>query len=352
MDSALVGIPVALILAIAIADLAAPDRIHLGPLLVAAPAITASFAGPRLTAAIVVVSAAAELLIASVQGDFGTQTFVGEIAALVTVGVLIVIFAYVRDRERRTLTQVRSVAETAQRALLRPVPARMARLRVASTYLAAEAEAHIGGDLYGAVRTRGLTRLIIGDVRGKGLAAVSDAALLLGAFREAAHHAPTLPHLAAYLQDSYGDRLADIPAPPPEETESFITATLVEFPDDRPLLTVVTCGHPPPLLLRGGEVTALPDDAQAPPFGLGDLAPAEYTARTFPFGEGDALLLYTDGVIEARDRAGRFYPLSERIAEWAGDEPELLLRRLSQDLLRHVGGRLDDDAAMVAVRAV
>lgn len=73
----------------------------------------------------------------------------------------------------------------------------------------------------------------------------------------------------------------------------------------------------------------------------------------FPFLPGDRLLIYTDGVIEARDGERRFYPLAERVAERTATHPAepsaALLLHLRRDLLAHAGGRLDDDAAMVVV---
>ncbi|MGH3168769.1 MAG: SpoIIE family protein phosphatase, partial [Trebonia sp.] len=59
--------------------------------------------------------------------------------------------------------------------------------------------------------------------------------------------------------------------------------------------------------------------------------------------------LYTDGVTEARDRRRAFYPLAERLTELGGEAP--LLDALRDDLLRYVGAPLDDDAALVLVRA-
>ncbi|MFE9313440.1 SpoIIE family protein phosphatase [Streptomyces sp. NPDC006706] len=61
------------------------------------------------------------------------------------------------------------------------------------------------------------------------------------------------------------------------------------------------------------------------------------------------LLLYTDGVVEARDESGTFYRLAERLAQWGERTPDDLLRRLRRDLLAYVGGRLTDDAAAIAV---
>ncbi|MFF4794142.1 SpoIIE family protein phosphatase [Streptomyces sp. NPDC001276] len=59
--------------------------------------------------------------------------------------------------------------------------------------------------------------------------------------------------------------------------------------------------------------------------------------------------LYTDGVIEARDRNGVFYPFAERAAQWTDHAPEALLHRIERDLLAHTGGRFGDDVALLAI---
>ncbi|MDH6143020.1 MULTISPECIES: PP2C family protein-serine/threonine phosphatase [Kitasatospora] len=360
---ALVLLPLGLILVITVVDILSPPSIHLGPLLVVAPALTASFAGARLTALVSAIAVAALFLIGILHGGLTTSNHESQIAALIVVSALVVGFRALRDRHARELVQVRSVSETAQQVLLRPLPTRIGPLRIASVYLAADAEAQIGGDLYAASRTVNGTRLIVGDVRGKGLTSLGEAALLLGAFRAAAHLQASLPELAAYLDGSVSWDLAAAACDPPDDdeapepvvhdaAESFITAVILDIPDDGTQIQIINCGHPPPLLLHHGRVVTLEVRRPAPPLGLGGLLEPQYQADSFRFSPSDRLLLYTDGVIEARNAARTFYPLTERIRDWTTERPAALLQHLRRDLLEHAGGRLGDDAAMVAVERV
>ncbi|MFF7233996.1 SpoIIE family protein phosphatase [Streptomyces sioyaensis] len=383
LSHVLVLIPIGLIVAVCAIDVLAPPDIHLGPLLVAAPTLTAAFAGPGLTAAIGALAVAAQVFIGIARNVLFTENLETQIAALIVVSALVVVFTVARDRGERRLTKSRSVAAVAQQVLLRPLPARSGPLEIASFYLAAEEEAEMGGDLFAAARTTTSTRLIIGDVRGKGLPAYSHAALLLGAFRAAAHRQATLPKLAIHLDGAvrwdssqWGNAADAAPAagdaadpharsapaavdPLPEPAggpdldtdETFATVLLLDAPDHWPVLRAINCGHPPALLLRDGRALTLHSERTALPIGLGGLAGAPgYEVETFPFEAGDVLLLYTDGVTEARDGEGEFYPLAERAGAWSGRSPRQVLRLLRADLLAHTNGRLGDDAAAVAVR--
>ncbi|MER6084476.1 SpoIIE family protein phosphatase [Streptomyces sp. NPDC001833] len=75
----------------------------------------------------------------------------------------------------------------------------------------------------------------------------------------------------------------------------------------------------------------------APPLGIALTDPADHLLDTVPFAAEDTLLLYTDGVIEARDRNGTFCPLPDRAARWAGSDPDALLRHLRHDLMARTG---------------
>ncbi|MEU5531663.1 PP2C family protein-serine/threonine phosphatase [Streptomyces sp. NPDC020362] len=350
---ALMVIPLGLIVAVCVVDVLSPSHIHLGPLLVAAPAITVALAGARMTALMGVLAVAAQVLIGVLRGALSTANVQAQIAALVVVSVLCVAFCVVRSRRERQLHRARSVAEAAQSVLLQPLPGRSGPLRIAGLYLPAEEEADLGGDLYAAARTaHHSTRLLIGDVRGNGLAAINNAALLLGAFRAAAHRQATLPRLAVHLDAAFRwDTNQWREEAEQDANEDFATAMVLDIPDHEAVLHLIACGHPPPLVLHGNRITTLVAEASHLPIGFGGLLGiAEYDVQTFPFEVGDLLLLYTDGVIEARNAEGVFYPLAERVPEWAKEDPEELLRLLRDDLLAHVHGHLNDDAAVVAIR--
>ncbi|MFC9501715.1 SpoIIE family protein phosphatase, partial [Streptomyces sp. NPDC056982] len=64
----------------------------------------------------------------------------------------------------------------------------------------------------------------------------------------------------------------------------------------------------------------------------------------------DTLILYTDGVTEARDEGGVFYPFAQRVEQWTTSSPEALLDHIRRDLLAHCRGHLSDDAAIIAVQ--
>jgi stage II sporulation SpoE-like protein len=248
----------------------------------------------------------------------------------------------------RQIANVISVAEAAQRAVLRPLPGQLGPLQLGVIYLAAAADAKVGGDLYDVARTSHGIRLIIGDVRGKGLGAVEVAADMLGMYREVAHEVHTLGELARRLDAGLSRRWG--------QHEEFVTALLAEIDPEAGRLSIFNCGHPPPILISDDGVAVLEVPAPAPPLGLLTLGDSSGAARTLSFKPNDQLLLYTDGVTEARDRRHSFYPLDERLAVLRAKANghgggARLLELLRDDLLRHAGAPLEDDAALLLVRA-
>ncbi|MFE2106465.1 PP2C family protein-serine/threonine phosphatase [Kitasatospora sp. NPDC059463] len=185
-------------------------------------------------------------------------------------------------------------------------------------------------------------------MRGTGLGADETAAAVLGAFREAAHQEAALDRVAGWLADSLDRALHENDHPGVEE--EFVTLVLIGVGPDG-TAEIVNCGHPAPLLLRGTEAARPLELAETvPPLGVLDPADVRPPVHRVPLHPGDRVLLFTDGVIEARDRAGTFYPLAERLPRCARGGPVDVLRLLHEDVVRHVGRQLGDDAAMLLLQ--
>lgn len=333
-------LPFLMMAVVAVADAVAGPGVGYLPLLSLGPAFASLSAGVRRTAAVGGVALALCAVLAYYDRLLGVRNGNLALASIGGVVAAAMLASVHRRRRDRELADVRTVAEAAQRVLLRPVPRRVGPVRAAVRYVSAAAQAAIGGDLYEVVMTPRGVRIIVGDVQGKGLDAVETAAVVLGAFREAAYDEPDLPSVAARIEKTLSRHLT---------AEQFVTAVLAELQDEE--ITLLNRGHPPPLLLRPGKaVETLDPPAPAPPLGLGGLAEDAAPARRLKFAPDDQLLLYTDGVVEARDAAGRFYPLVERTDLLTAADPEEALDELQSDLTRYVGAPLADDAAMLLLR--
>ncbi|MFC7307043.1 PP2C family protein-serine/threonine phosphatase [Streptomyces monticola] len=243
-------------------------------------------------------------------------------------------------RQKRALRTARTVADAVQHGMLRPPPVRVGGLRTEVRYMSCEEGASVGGDVYDAVDTPFGVRILIGDVMGKGLPAVSTAMDTLGAFRELAQHEKTLTGVAQRMDAVLAHRAG---------CEQFVTALLVAISDGEGSAELVCCGHPPPLLIRTRRCTFIDALPPAPPLGLLHLTGSWCRASSVPLADGDRLLLYTDGVTEARDKEGVFYPLAERVSRIHDADPVAFLDALTEDLIQYSMGRLQDDAALLLV---
>ncbi|MFH7597415.1 PP2C family protein-serine/threonine phosphatase [Streptomyces racemochromogenes] len=337
--------PVILTAVIATLAYATPPEMAFSRLLPAAPALAAAMWPVLPTILLGTVCLGLMIGLSLVFPDLGTWWTA---AGIIAVTVAAAYGSHLRLQRERTLFQVRLVAEAAQQVVLSPLPRRFRHVEIESLYLAAAAEARIGGDFYEVVDTPFGVRLLIGDVRGKGLPAVGSAAAIVNAFREAAYGERDLVDVARRLDASSTRYNAAFPSNEP--MERFATALLAEIPHDGRRIDILNCGHPPPLLLGSGGLRVLEPASPSPLLSLAALIGDHYTVDTFAFSPGDLLLLYTDGIAETRARDGEFFPLTAWMRRQPPMPPRDLLTALHHDLLRYSRGALDDDIAALAVR--
>ncbi len=340
-------VPFAVVLIALVIEFSPANFLVTGTFLTAMPAVAALTMGPKG-----ILSVTALALFTDLVSPAYDHAYYSNIASLLLVSLASVTMSNaIRTRREDELDQVRRIAMAAQEAILHPVPPRLGPVRAASMYLAAETGAQIGGDLYEAVQTRYGVRLIVGDVRGKGLPAVRAAAAVLSAFRVTAHYEEELAQVMNHCEAALRQERA-VPGAVSQEVllEGFVTVLIAQV-SDTPEVQVVNCGHPPPLVLRRGKVRALMPASPLPPLGLDDLftgPPAR--AESHPFAPGDRLLLYTDGVIEARAPDDHdFFALPEAMEAVHPCTPQEFLEELHRGLIRHTADRLADDAAMLLV---
>jgi serine phosphatase RsbU (regulator of sigma subunit) len=293
----------------------------------------------RNTALVAGTATVAALASGTWHGNLGARDWAVRSGICALLSALCVVAAATRSRRERQLQRLNVIAEAAQRAVLRTLPTAIGSVGLAARYESAFEDAAIGGDLYEVTETPHGVRILIGDVRGKGLEAVQLAASVLGAFRQAAFSAVDLVDVAVRLDAVVCAVAGD---------EDFVTAVLAEFHTDGSF-TVVNCGHHPPLLVppsRSGGVlcpTMLDTGEPAVPLGLG-CRPHLVQKR---WAAGSRLLFYTDGLVEARDRVGTFFDLAEHAPVLRAPTLDASLDALVKRLREHTGNRLDDDMALV-----
>lgn len=356
-DSPRLGWSISLTVAAAliISDLVEGPQPHWIGVTAVVPFIAAAMLSPLSTAILGFIVVLAMVLITPFQSDiigdpgyWGTQL---RLTLVATSAIGAVLAAMNREAGAKRTQQLALVAASAQDALMRPIPPSLGRLRCTTRYQSALAHARIGGDVVEVMRTDHGTRVLVGDVQGKGLPAIRLAGMALGSFRELAFTTPTLQELAAALSRS----VSRVSRP-----EEFITAALLQIDEDGTVHTVLA-GHPAPFRVRMGEPRSpAPLDAENdPPLGLlPDIVP---TVRTERLAVGERLVLVTDGLLEARlpqrwwmrgplARERSYFPAAQAIAEELSHGcPAEGLDRVLARADAWTGNRRDDDRALLVL---
>ncbi|MFF7441673.1 SpoIIE family protein phosphatase [Streptomyces sp. NPDC008122] len=199
------------------------------------------------------------------------------------------------DNARR-YTREHTMAVTLQRSLLpRGVPEQSA-VEVAHRYLAAQAG--VGGDWFDVIPLPGTrVALVVGDVVGHGL----HAAATMGRLRTAVYNFSTLDLPPDELLSHLDELVAHIDIDE-QEWQGITGATCLcaIYDPVSGQVTAATAGHPGPALILPDGTVSLPEVPISPPLGLGEGLPMETMTVTLP--EGSRLALFTDGLIESRDR--------------------------------------------------
>lgn len=241
-----------------------------------------------------------------------------------------------RARRRNLIT----IPAEMQWRLLPPLTFVTARVAIAGA-LAPTAE--IAGDSFDYAVNGDTAHVAIIDAMGHGMEAALLSAVAISALRNARRGwldlAGTVEVMDAEIASQFGP-------------DKFVTAVVGELDLSTGWWRWTACGHPPALIVRGGRVVKTLDALVGAPLGLGLLQEPEIAEERLE--PGDRLLLYTDGVIEARNAAGEFFG-TDRLVEFvcrqasSGRPAAETLRRLNHAILAHQEGTLQDDATTVMV---
>ncbi|SCF60591.1 PP2C family protein-serine/threonine phosphatase [Streptomyces sp. Ncost-T10-10d] len=331
---------------VAILDVWTGDELRLIPLLVVVPALVSVFGTIRQTVGvatwIMTVVVCSRLVTGGAFWDVTSSIAFTALACFLGVGS-----CALRLRHAAEIARLRSAAVALQRQILRPLPILTEQIFAHGIYTPIEEDRLVGGDIYEVVQSPYGTRLIIGDVQGKGLAAIGAGFAVLGAFREAAIREPTLTGVVDALEDAVARH--NTFSAQTGEIERFVTALVLGF-DGEDRVQAVNCGHLPPRLLHDGVARPVPLRRTSVPLGMAELSAEARVAEPLDFPPGATLLVFTDGVTEARDASGAFYPLDARLAHWAAHGPREVLDALHADLESFSGGVRRDDIAALALR--
>jgi serine phosphatase RsbU (regulator of sigma subunit) len=237
------------------------------------------------------------------------------------------------------------VARTLQQTLLPPRLPTIPGLQIAARYRFAAEGTEIGGDFYDLFETAdGSWAIVIGDACGKGPEAAALTGLARHSLRAAAVREQSPARVLRLVNETILDQVAD---------NRFLTMayTRLVYRDGAAHLTVACGGHPAPVIVRAGGGV---EQVRAAGTIVGSLPDADFTEEDVVLGPGDAIVLYTDGVIEARNGddiygEGR---LLELLAGCTGDDARAIANAVRQAVGDFIPGLPRDDMAILVMRVL
>ncbi|HEX6714478.1 MAG TPA: SpoIIE family protein phosphatase [Thermoleophilaceae bacterium] len=236
----------------------------------------------------------------------------------------------------RLYTELEQVATTLQRSLLPPQLPTVEGWAFHSLYMPAGGETDVGGDFYDVFPTAAGWMAVMGDVVGRGPAAASLTAMARYTLRTAGSLVGTPTMGLARLNDNLRER----------GEMALCTACVALLREDGGPATLVCAGHPLPYLVRGGEAGQV---GRTGPL-LGAFEHGHWLAATIEIEPGDVLVLYTDGVLDARGNDGRFGEERLEATLTGAASSEDAVNRIRAALLEFAGSEQDDDTAVLAIQ--
>jgi serine phosphatase RsbU (regulator of sigma subunit) len=236
----------------------------------------------------------------------------------------------------RLYTQLEQVATTLQRSLLPPELPDAPGWRFHSLYMPAGGESEVGGDFYDVFPTAAGWMALMGDVVGRGPAAAALTAMARYTLRTAGSLVGTPTMGLARLNENLRER----------GEMALCTVAIALLRDDSNEASLVCAGHPLPYLIRGGEVRAV---GRTGPL-LGAFEHGHWLAAGVDLEPGDVLVLYTDGVLDAKGPNDRFGEERLEHALTGATSAEDAVERIRAALEGFAGAEQDDDTAVLAIQ--
>ncbi|HXW92941.1 MAG TPA: SpoIIE family protein phosphatase [Terriglobales bacterium] len=242
-------------------------------------------------------------------------------------------------RQERRLEQDLAMARELQFRLLPPTLPKIRNLDIAAKFVPARA---IGGDLYDFVSyTMNRTAIVVGDVSGKGAPAAIYAALVSGILRSHAPIEPLPAEMLAAVNFSLSQRRID---------GQFVSLIYGVWDDNRRILRVANSGLPRPVYCHQGKTEII--EATGLPLGLFD--DAEYEEFSFNGKPGDVFVLFSDGILDARNKAGDLFGrarLEQIITSHALLSADAVVQAIFAAVAEHAAGEeAFDDQTVVVMR--